>query len=113
MKEAAGASGRVSIRLWKIPCRLDPDSGKRRFTEPDFGSRLLDELFELHLGDFDQLRDQLASGREIHGKLVDNLFNGMEFSLASPAPPEYRRQLESDIADALIECFHSVGIRAN
>lgn len=107
--EMKGSHDGLSVTVRNFPCLRDAKSGSRTYRTPNFGSDFIHGLTK-ELGDYKDLRNLLGGGA---GKTVivtlPNL-QAIHVSLFGSAPSS-DRQLDSNLADALIAAFESQGIK--
>jgi hypothetical protein len=107
--EMKGAHDGLSVTVRDFPCLLDPNSGSRTYRTPNFGNDFIVGVTK-ELGDYSELRSLLAAGAE--KTVIVNLVGlpSIRVSVIGLAPTS-DRQLESDLADALIVALDSQGIK--
>lgn len=107
--EMKGSHDGLSITVHNFPCLRDTVSGSRTYRTPTFGNDFILGVTQ-KLGDYSDLRGLLGAGA---GKtIVVTLPNlpAIQVSLMG-STPSTDRQLNSNLADALIVAFESQGIK--
>ena len=108
--ELVGAYDGLTVVLRNFPCRVDLSDGTRKCPYPDFGAGFIYELTERQLGEFEQLRQILATGAEKTAYVRLRDLVPIEVRISGRAATR-RDQFYSDLADALIVAFESHRIK--
>lgn len=107
--EMKGSHDGLYITVRNFPCLRDAKSGSRTYRTPTFGNDFILGVTQ-ELGDYSDLRGLLGAGA---GKtVVVNLpsLPAIQVSVMGSAPST-DRQLDSNLADALIVAFESQDIK--
>jgi len=110
LTELRGSYQQRKVRIRNVPCLHDAKSGRRKYAYSDFGNDFLMGLHE-QLGDFELLCTKLRTGAPAQAFVKVSSYSPIMVELTGTSNSS-RRQFDSDLADALIEAFKSVGLRA-
>lgn len=107
--EMHGTYRDLSVTLRNVPCLREEHGSVRKFASPDFGLHLLNELHE-QLGSMDALASRLNAGAPACALITLSGYQPVSVELRGKLGQK-AWELQSDIADALLEAFKSVGLR--
>ena len=128
----SGVNGDVSVRFSNVPCLACPADHERRYSEPEFGSQLIDEIFHMGKLPLAKLKGLLRRKRvcpSCHSEMEENVtqrgtFNmniknfNVEMSVptvvcrrcGSYAMPD-DRELSSRLCDAIVFAFERCNLK--
>ncbi|MDR0672833.1 MAG: hypothetical protein LBF93_04045 [Zoogloeaceae bacterium] len=109
LPELTGKKSHLIVRLTNLPCLRDELTGDRKYAFSDFGHDILMTLHEA-IGGMQHAHSRLVAGSTIITlvRLSQQPSIGVEIS---GRPNNSVRVFESDIADALINAFETVGLK--
>lgn len=110
LPEMSGSYQRIKVKVRNFPCLREAKSEIRQFATADFGNVFLMALCE-QLGDFKFLRARMQTGAEVHAFVTLAAYSPIAVEISGD-PDISREQFNSELADALIEAFKSVRLRA-
>jgi hypothetical protein len=104
-----GAHDGLSVTVRNFPCLRDSATGSRTYRYPNFGSEFINGVAK-ELGDYQELRNVLDAKAGKTVVVVLPKLPAIEVSLMG-SPSTSSRQLDSNLADAMIAAFESQGLK--
>lgn len=108
---ANGSAGTVSVTLRNAPCRREVNKRTLRYIDPEFGHDLMVELARDHLADHQQVAAKLGCGEIVKVQFAKPEFREMELEIRASSVEQDSKQFLSEILDAIINAFESVGLK--
>lgn len=110
LPEVVGKSKTVVVRCQPFPCKQEANGGKRKYLYSDFGSDFRHELMDVHLSDWNRLKNQLAKDKNITVIVSANMSNSISVEIECVKQLN-EQQFFSELADAIIDAMDKYGIQ--